>query len=112
MLRVAAASRFTLRRELVAAAAPLSASTTAAAWDYDVAIVGGGVVGAALACQLAQTPSLAGRRILVVESLAPPPLNAALAPGRPVRVVTRVAALLFGVPQFRTPSAPLRGGLF
>jgi glycine/D-amino acid oxidase-like deaminating enzyme len=47
--------------------------------------VGGGVVGAALACQLAQTPSLAGQRILVVESFAPPPLPTALAPGRPVR---------------------------
>lgn len=82
MLRATRASRSVLQRRAAALTAPLSSQS--ASWDYDVAIVGGGVVGAALACQLAQTPSLAGQRILVVESFAPPPLPAALAPGRPV----------------------------
>ena len=59
-------------------------------FDYDVAIVGGGVVGAALACRLCEDEFGASGavKILVVESRAPPLLAAALAAGRPVDVRT------------------------
>jgi ubiquinone biosynthesis monooxygenase Coq6 len=57
-------------------------------WDFDVAIVGGGVVGSALACSLARLPSLASSRILVIESSSPPPLSVALNPARPPDIRT------------------------
>ena len=42
-------------------------------------------MGAALALRLSQLPSFQSRKILVVETAPPPPLNDALAPSRPVR---------------------------
>mmetsp|Transcript_88929 Transcript_88929/g.177840 ORF Transcript_88929/g.177840 Transcript_88929/m.177840 type:complete len:345 (-) Transcript_88929:615-1649(-) len=83
-----------LRSSIVARAV---SGTTAQKWDYDVVVVGGGVVGAALACELARMPSVVGSgvspsgstpRILVVESFAPPSLKAALDPLTPVDVRT------------------------
>ena len=72
-----------------AISAPSSSfSSSAAPWDCDVAIIGGGIPGALLALQLAQTASLGGAKILLVEGAAPPPLEACLAPGRPIDVRT------------------------
>ncbi len=46
-------------------------SFSAGDWEFDVVIVGGGVVGSALACRLADEPALAGRRIALVEARRP-----------------------------------------
>ena len=56
--------------------------STAVTWDYDVVVVGGGVVGAALACELATRPNLSRAKIGLVETRPPPPLAAALDPSR------------------------------
>ena len=51
------------------------APATCAAQDEDVVIVGGGLVGSALACALASSPVLADLRITVIDAaqFSPPP---------------------------------------
>jgi alkyl hydroperoxide reductase subunit AhpF len=61
-------------RRLASQAAATSAFKSAQwSYDYDVLVVGGGVVGAALACKLAESAS--GLRIGLVEGRPPPPLQ-------------------------------------
>jgi hypothetical protein len=57
----------------------LSSTTTPSSstdweYDYDVLVVGGGVVGAALAAKLAMDVGQAGMKVALVEGRAPPPL--------------------------------------
>ena len=52
-------------------------------WDYDVLILGGGIVGASLACRLAETLARPhGLKIGLLESRPPPPLASCLSPDR------------------------------
>jgi len=60
-----------------------TAPTTTTTWDYDVLILGGGIVGASLACRLAETLARPhGLKIGLLESRPPPPLASCLAPDR------------------------------
>ncbi|CAH0488638.1 unnamed protein product [Peronospora farinosa] len=39
---------------------------------YDVVVVGGGIIGSALACQLKSSPVFKGKNVAVIETIAPP----------------------------------------
>lgn len=73
--RVAAAQRLTKAAAPKAALARRFASAAQAAQEdvprYDVVVVGGGIVGSALACQLKSNPVFKGKKVAVIET-APP----------------------------------------
>ncbi len=59
------------------------ATASSPAWDYDVLILGGGIVGASLGCRLAETLARPhGLKVGLLEGRAPPPLATCLAPDR------------------------------
>ena len=82
-----AASRATAHRagaRCLSAAAPAHDDSDGAAMGsaenpYDVLIVGGGIVGAALACRLAASPYFCGGSVSLIETAPPPSLAAAMA---------------------------------
>ena len=65
------------------AQAQAQAHADAVAEPHDVVIVGGGIVGAVLACRLATSPAFDGGRVALIETAPPKPLAAALADSAP-----------------------------
>ncbi|GAB5034170.1 ubiquinone biosynthesis monooxygenase coq6 [Nannochloropsis oceanica] len=79
----AASTASSFARHLIVSRRRTRYFSTGTTWDYDVLILGGGIVGASLACRLAETLARSrGLKIGLLESRPPPPLDSCLAPDR------------------------------
>lgn len=79
----AASTALSFARRLIVSRRRSRYFSTGPTWDYDVLILGGGIVGASLACRLAETLARSyGLKIGLLESGPPPLLASCLAPDR------------------------------
>ena len=59
----------------LAATKAVASFSASASSTYDTIVIGGGVVGSALACGLATAPALAGSKVGIVEAAPPKPFE-------------------------------------